>query len=627
MILERREMDMRKLQLTGCVKLTVTDPKEINAICELIQMNNARTIVFVPYVMTELDSEEEDDSPILPAFEDSPKLLGICLDCEMLYANNLAYNILGYRDINDYPDLQGIIINEDNYDFLAHWIEADAKEMADMEGYEKDLEYKVKICEEADKLEDYDSTEYINLMDAMEAYCRKLGSLSREDEVKEQLYKIYEICLLNDIRPIFSHNPELMGLKDFRFAFRQATRLGELDKASVEGAHKQRVTMGNPPEDTPFGSSVEEELLDDGWVIEEIKKNVEKKMGNSNGCNNRSDSKSAKQLKQTIFEKFLHTHTPAGIAKELEQYVIGQPELCAATGSFLYYHIMRQVMPELSIRPMLVAGPSGCGKTEVWRVAHKLYGKLVQICIVDSSHITQDGWSGSCKLTDIIGSVENGSILVFDEFDKLCTPSFSAHGVNVAAEIQAEFLKLFEGELNAEGFDSSTAGYVMCGAFESLRKEKQKTKSTTIGFSAGSGTTGEKVDNKNVSRFSEEDYISFGMLTELVGRISSKVEINELGIDEMVQIAKNQHSRVSVLLKNLSNGGMRMTLLDEQIKAAAERSQELSTGARGMLAMLEDEILNGIFETGIGNDNPCKTDKDVILVKKSTRDTAQAVAM
>ena len=617
---------MRKLQLTGCVKLTVTDPEEIKAICELIQMNSARTIVFIPYEMTELDSEEEDDSPILPAFEDSPKLLGICMDCEMLYANNLAYNILGYRDIEDYPELQGIIINEDNYDFLSHWIEADAKEMADMESYEKELEYKVKICEEADKLEDYDSAEYTNLMDSMEAYCRKLGSLSREEEVKEQLYKIYEICLLNDIRPIFSHNPELMGLKDFRFAFRQATRLGELDKTSVEGAHKQRVTMGNPSEDAPFGSSVEEELLDDGWVIEEIKKNVEKKMGNNGDCNNCSNPKPAKQLKQTIFERFLHTHTPASIAKELEQYVIGQPELCAATGSFLYYHIMRQVMSELSIRPMLVAGPSGCGKTEVWRVAHKLYGKLVQICIVDSSHITQDGWSGSCKLTDIIGSVKNGSILVFDEFDKLCTPSYSAHGVNVAAEIQAEFLKLFEGELNADGFNSATAGYVVCGAFESLRKERQKSKVSAIGFFAGSDTT-DGNESGNTLLLSEEDYINFGMLTELVGRISSTVEINELGIDEMVQIAKNQHSRVSVLLKNLSNGGKNMTLSDEQIKAAAERSQKLSTGARGMLAMLEDEILSGIFETGIGNDNTRKTDKDVILVKKSTRDAAQAVAM
>lgn len=617
---------MRKLQLTGCVKLTVTDPEEINAICELIQMNNARTIVFVPYEMTELDAEGDDDSPILPAFEESSKLMGICMDCEMLYANNLAYNILGYRDIDDYPDLQGIIINEDNYEFLAHWIEADAKEMADMESYEKDLDYKVKICEEADKLEDYDSTEYINLMDSMEEYCRKLGSLSREEELKEHLYKIYEICLLHDIRPIFSHNPELIGLKDFRFAFRQATRLGELDKSSVEGAHKQRVTMGNPSEDAPFGSSVEEELLDDGWVIEEIKKNVEKKMGNNGNCNNRSDPKNIKQLKQTVFEKFLHTHTPASIAKELEQYVIGQPELCAATGSFLYYHIMRQVMPELSIRPMLVAGPSGCGKTEVWRVAHKLYGKLVQICIVDSSHITQDGWSGSCKLTDIIGSVKNGSILVFDEFDKLCAPSFSAHGVNVSAEIQAEFLKLFEGELNADGFNSATAGYVICGAFESLRKEKQKSKVNTIGFSAGSGTA-DGNESGNTLSLSEEDYIGFGMLTELVGRISSKVEINELGVNEMVQIARNEHSRVSVLLQNLLNGDVKMILSDEQIKAAAERSQELSTGARGMLAMLEDEILGGIFATGIGNNNMSQTDKDVILVKKDARDAAQAVAM
>lgn len=283
-------------------------------------------------------------------------------------------------------------------------------------------------------------------------------------------------------------------------------------------------------------------------------------------------------------------------------------------------------MPELSIRPMLVAGPSGCGKTEVWRVAHKLYGKLVQICIVDSSHITQDGWSGSCKLTDIIGSVKNGSILVFDEFDKLCAPSFSAHGVNVSAEIQAEFLKLFEGELNADGFNSATAGYVMCGAFESLRKEKQKSKVNTIGFSSGSGTA-DGNESGNTLSLSEEDYIGFGMLTELVGRISSKVEINELGVNEMVQIARNEHSRVSVLLQNLLNGDVKMILSDEQIKAAAERSQELSTGARGMLAMLEDEILGGIFATGIGNNNMSQTDKDVILVKKDARDAAQAVAM
>ena len=64
-------------------------------------------------------------------------------------------------------------------------------------------------------------------------------------------------------------------------------------------------------------------------------------------------------------EQFLHEQTPAGIEKELNKFVLGQPELTRAVADFLYYHALRQTCPELPQRPLLIAGPSGSGKTEV----------------------------------------------------------------------------------------------------------------------------------------------------------------------------------------------------------------------------------------------------------------------
>lgn len=147
------------------------------------------------------------------------------------------------------------------------------------------------------------------------------------------------------------------------------------------------------------------------------------------------------------FTEFLESKSPAQIERELNGEIIGQPGLTKAVADFLYYHALRQIHPELPQRPMLISGPSGSGKTEVWRAARQLYGSTFLIKVIDGSCISCEGWTGNYKIdTFMDASMVNGGILVVDEFDKLTKPRHAASGDNVSLDIQAEFLKLIEGE-------------------------------------------------------------------------------------------------------------------------------------------------------------------------------------
>jgi len=203
--------------------------------------------------------------------------------------------------------------------------------------------------------------------------------------------------------------------------------------------------------------------------------------------------------KEDPYLTFLKTKTPAIIEQELNEQIIGQQELTKAVADFLYYHALRQQHPALPQRPLLIAGPSGSGKTEVWRVAKKLYGDTFFIRIIDGSNISAEGWAGNYKIdTYLDAQSTNGGILVVDEFDKLVTPKHSSSGDNVSLSIQAEFLKLVEGEYRVSqkkqltNMTSKMMGFVMVGAFEALRQWKQTVQAAPakvrIGFCAEAAT-------------------------------------------------------------------------------------------------------------------------------------------
>lgn len=304
---------------------------------------------------------------------------------------------------------------------------------------------------------------------------------------------------------------------------------------------------------------------------------------------------------------FLKSKTPARIEQELNERIIGQSELTKAVADFLYYHALRQQHPSLPQRPLLIAGPSGSGKTEVWRAAKQLYGNTFLIRIIDGSNISGEGWSGNYKIdTYLDEQITNGGILVVDEFDKLVTPKHSSSGDNVSLAMQAEFLKLVEGEYRVSKkkelthMTSKTMGFVMVGAFEGLweRKAAQQARpKPSIGFR----TDAEKPASQASASLTDEDFIGFGMMPELLGRIAVKCATKALDAAAYLDIIRGPHSRVALIEQVLKQYGIRFcdVLTDQEILALVATSRSNRTGVRWVSAQVETRLLEAIRQQGL----------------------------
>lgn len=309
------------------------------------------------------------------------------------------------------------------------------------------------------------------------------------------------------------------------------------------------------------------------------------------------------------FLQFLNTKTPAIIESELNDIIIGQAALTKSVADFLYYHALRQLHPELPQRPLLIAGPSGSGKTEVWRAANRLYGHLFPIRIIDGSNMSCEGWSGNYKIdTYIDATMVNGGILVVDEFDKLTKPRHSSSGDNISLDIQAEFLKLIEGEYRVTekrkqtNMTSQKMGFVLVGAFESLRnkKEQRSVPKPGIGFCAKAYDAPPALPQLR-EPFTDEDLISYGIMPEIVGRIAAKCETLPLTEEAYIDIICGPHSRVALIKQVLNSYGMEVSSLitAEEIRRLAATSKANKTGVRWVSAQVEARLLDAIRERGI----------------------------
>lgn len=320
-------------------------------------------------------------------------------------------------------------------------------------------------------------------------------------------------------------------------------------------------------------------------------------------------------IKEEEYKQFLSDYTPMKITEELNSRIVGQSDLTMGVANFLYYHALRQIKPELPPRSMIIAGPSGSGKTEVWRVAKTLFGKLFNISIINGSIITQEGWRGDDKLSSHIDKeIASGGILVVDEFDKLAEPDVSSTGVNVAAKIQTEFLKLLEGEYVKVETDKSAQsrsnsskttetkletkgmGIVLVGAFESIREKRQ----SKVGFGVQN-----EVDGPGFKNMTDEEYIEFGVLPELVGRLAIKVTTNQLGDNDYIQIINNPHSRVSVISNTLKEFGADVdnVVNENELREMIRRSKSNKTGVRWILSQVENKLLENLWVNGVGDLN------------------------
>lgn len=369
-------------------------------------------------------------------------------------------------------------------------------------------------------------------------------------------------------------------------------------------------------------------------------------------------------IEKAKYREFLAKYTIPMIHEEIKKYIIGQDELVEHVATFIYYHALRQVKPTLYPRPLLIAGPSGSGKTEAFRVVKNVFKEYFNVEIVDGTTITQEGWKGARKLSVLLGSLSNGYILVIDEFDKLAKPAYDSGNNNVSEHIQAEFLKLLEGEYYTKDlqtdtsrktrkevaidYDTKTLGIVLVGAFEAIRSKKEnpptrigfiqskteendsitfeeptmerdrtrnrvvKSVKTTKSTSQKAPEASDQSKDNKIIEITDEDLISYGVITELVGRVSDKCTTNKLTVEQYIQIIKNENSKVNQLMKELEQLGVETDeiLDDDLITELVEKSQTNLLGVRWVSSQIENLLLKQLCNVDIRSQFVEETDLD-----------------